>query len=333
MCQHWITKLCHQVPLIEIDCWQRLCQRVCVCERERESVCEREHVCAYVCMCVWERGEEGWVCVCVWERERGGGVSVRVFVCVFLCGCVRERAHVCACVCLCVYVSVCQRACVCLTVCACVCVCLCVSVCVCMCLCVSLCVHVSVCVREHVCVCLCVHVSVCVPVCACACLFVCVCVCANNAVRPPHFMVAGGGAICLWNLNFLWWLCGLSIVSFVRCNKCAQNYGVPSEEKSPCDSFFFFNLQYSKWNPQITSHSLMCLTCLQYHYIYKGFAWYITKNPLLYHMHTSLLLFCCTHFKLYQLYLWLPTELCLFHKTTVVLLNHPWMSILLFFGS
>ena len=47
-------------------------QWVCVCVRERESVCvsvwERESV--WVCVYVWER-ESVWVCVCVyvWERK------------------------------------------------------------------------------------------------------------------------------------------------------------------------------------------------------------------------------------------------------------------------
>ncbi len=55
---------------------------MCVCERERESVC----------VCVRES-----VCVCVCEQEREC-VCVCVRVCV--CVCVRERERVCVCVCL-----------------------------------------------------------------------------------------------------------------------------------------------------------------------------------------------------------------------------------------
>ena len=56
--------------------WERECV---MCVRERVCVCERERVCVWesVCVCVRERERERVFCeresVCVWERERGDG--------------------------------------------------------------------------------------------------------------------------------------------------------------------------------------------------------------------------------------------------------------------
>ena len=70
-----------------------------------------------------------------------------MYVCVFVCSCVRVFEVVGVCVCVCVSASAC--ACVCARLCVCVCVCVCVSVCPC----------VRVCMRVCVCVCVCVCVT------------------------------------------------------------------------------------------------------------------------------------------------------------------------------
>jgi len=111
--------------------------RVCVCGRERESVCVS--VCLFVCV---------WVCVISQRRRRVREVCmcvVCVRVCVRVCVWMRERESVCVCVSLLRDADEIAR---------CVCI-----LCVCMCVCVD--------VRESVCACVCVCVFVCVWVCVC----------------------------------------------------------------------------------------------------------------------------------------------------------------------
>ena len=98
-----------------------------------------------------------------------------VFVCVYVCVCV--RAHVC--ICVCTHMCVCVRA----HVCLCGCTCVCTHVCVC----IHVCTHVCVC--THLCICvLCVHVMhvLCVSVSVCAPMYLCVIIkfqCSHN----PHY--------------------------------------------------------------------------------------------------------------------------------------------------
>ncbi len=86
-----VSLFVHYLNKVSFSTLGLLCFIKCVCERERESVWERD--CVYVC--VWEE------CVCVWERE-----SVYERVCVCVCErewvCVWEWVSVCVCLYLCV---------------------------------------------------------------------------------------------------------------------------------------------------------------------------------------------------------------------------------------
>ena len=86
-----------------LNCSTRMCVRVCVCVRERESVCmlEGERVCVSLCV---------YFCVSGTEKERElVSMCVSQCVCVCVCvsrgsilytivlECVRERERVCVC--------------------------------------------------------------------------------------------------------------------------------------------------------------------------------------------------------------------------------------------
>jgi len=107
-----------------------VCEFLCVCERVSVCVCNRSFwraviktqqmpkfvcVCVCVCVCVYERESVCWcssvgVCGCVWVRKC---VCVKLLV---LAGCNRNIAD--AKVCVCERVSVCERE----SLCECVCV-------------------------------------------------------------------------------------------------------------------------------------------------------------------------------------------------------------------
>ena len=69
----------HDVCMSQHETVRMLCERVCVCVRERESVCVSMCVCACVCVCVW---------VCMY-------VCVSAYrVCVVLAACARPHTYV-----------------------------------------------------------------------------------------------------------------------------------------------------------------------------------------------------------------------------------------------
>ena len=200
-------------------------------------VCVRVCVCVTVWLFVWEC--IGTLCVplsvvCVW-------------LCGYLCECVRiyimcaSKYSVCVCICVCpgiLYTCLCGRLSTSLLdchgwgpLCICICILMCTRLCVCVCACLCMCVCVCVCVFRYAIHC-CMGIYFVLQI-VCVCVCVCVCVPHSDVVYSPLLI---NNAVLSAHLAYLWRgsghllvLCCLWRSALCACLPRALKSSVPSE--------------------------------------------------------------------------------------------------------